>query len=404
MESGRIERNPLAPEPAPAPRAGQELEREAAERLDEIRQYFKDRYARRDVVARTTTATGEELDWVPAGSHAEPPDLEGPQPPGDPGRPRSPQTFEQAGHQAETGPPGTVPVVRRPLDDITATGTLEDYLAKGTRAKRFTPPDDIGPETRAAAAVHKYAHAAQWVANFGTEGFINTWRPYVQWSNEFSLGQLWVVRGSGSGTDLQTVEVGAQTYRDLYGDWYPHLFIFYTTNNYTHSGDNFGGYNTDVNGWQQTSQRVYPTARLAESAYGGVQYDLALKVTLYNGNWWVRVGDEWMGYYPAALFNSTGLHDQAQVVDWGGEIVDDVTNHPEATSTWMGSGHFPNEGWSRAASMHNLAYQSDSAGTMAGFRGNPSVTNTNAYQITTDFSGTTTWGSFMYWGGPGGVE
>ncbi|MFJ4520729.1 neprosin family prolyl endopeptidase [Streptomyces sp. NPDC088810] len=403
MESGRIERNPLAPEPAPAPRAGQELEREAAERLDEIRQYFRDRYARRDVVARTTTATGEELDWVPAESGAEPPDLEGPQPPGDPGRPRSPQTFEQAGHQGETGPPGTVPVVRRPLDGITATGTLQDYLAKGVRAKRFTPPDDTGAATRA-ASVHKYAHAAQWVTNFGTEGFINTWRPYVQWSNEFSLGQLWVVRGSGSGTDLQTVEVGAQTYRDLYGDWYPHLFIFYTTNNYTHSGDNLGGYNTDVNGWQQTSQRVYPTARLAESAYGGVQYDLALKVTLYNGNWWVRVGDEWMGYYPAALFNSTGLRDQAQVVDWGGEIVDDVANHPEATATWMGSGHFPNEGWSRAASMHNLACQSDGAGTMAGFRGTPSVTNTNAYQITADFSGTTTWGSYLYWGGPGGVE
>ena len=42
---------------------------------------------------------------------------------------------------------------------------------------------------------------------------------------------------AGSGAGLQTVEVGAQTYRDLYGDWNPHLFIFYTTNGYTQSGN-----------------------------------------------------------------------------------------------------------------------------------------------------------------------
>ncbi|MFD3663616.1 neprosin family prolyl endopeptidase [Streptomyces sp. NPDC058659] len=406
MESGRIERNPDAPEtPPPNPRSGRELEHEAAERLDEIRQYFKDQYAERNVVARTTTESGDALDWVPVESQGEPPYIEAADRSHDPDRPSSPQPFEAGESRDETGPPGTVPMLRKPLDRITPAGTLQDYLSKGIYAKRSTPPDDVGlAAPRAATAVHKYAHAAQGVTNYGTEGFINTWRPYVQWSNEFSLGQLWEVRGSGAGTDLQTVEVGVQTYYDLYGDWYPHLFIFYTTNNYTQMGNYLGGYNRDVKGWEQLSSTVYPGIRVAESVYAGDQYDLAIKVMLYLNKWWIRIGNEWMGGYPTSLFNATGLRDQAASIDWGGEIVDDVANHPEATYTWMGSGRFPSEGWGRAAYMRNLTYQSDAAGTMKPVVGYPYVTNPNAYQISTDFTGTSTWGSHFYWGGPGGVE
>jgi hypothetical protein len=407
METGMIERNPEAPGGVPQTRSGHDLDREAAERLDEIRQYFRDKYARREVVTRTTTASGQDLDWIPAesqvsGALAEPPELEPSVHPRDSSRTAYPAPLELGRSKAEIGPPGTVPVLRKPIDRIRPIGDLQDYLSKTGRKKAFTPPDDAGfARPRAADATHKYAHAFQQVTNFGTEGTINTWRPFVQWSNEFSLGQLWVVRGSGIG--LQTVEVGAQTYFDLYGDWFPHLFIFYTTNNYTQMGDNLGGYNRDVQGWVQRSTQVFPGMRLAESVQGGDQFDLTLKVTLSLGNWWVRVGNEWMGYYPNGLYNPAGLRDQAASVDWGGEIVDDDIHHPEPTSTWMGSGHFPFEGWQHAAYMRNLMYQSDVAGTMAPIQAFPSVTNPAAYQITTDFSGASTWGSNFFWGGPGGV-
>jgi Neprosin len=407
METGKIERNPNAPKARRLTRSRKDLDREAADRLDEIRQHFRDRYARRHVIARTTTPSGQELDWIPAesqvsGALAEPPELKPPRHLRDKQRPAAPVPFEVAKSNADVGPPGTVPVLLKPIDKIRPVGNLQDYLAKGPRQKRFTPPDDSGlARARAAKPDHKYAHAKQWVTNFGTQGTINTWYPYVQWSNEFSLGQLWLVGGSGDG--LQTCEVGAQTFYDIYGDWHPHLFIFYTTNNYTESGDNLGGYNRDVDGWVQRSTQVFPGMRLAESVQGGNQYDLTLKVTLYQGNWWVRVGNEWMGYYPSGLYNAAGLRNQAASVDWGGEIVDDIANHPEPTSTWMGSGHFPNEGWQHAAYMRNLMYQSDAAGTMLPLQPYAYVTNPAAYQIATDFSGGTNWGSFFYWGGPGGV-
>ena len=42
-----------------------ELDRQAAARLEEIRDYLSSRYARREVVSRLRTRGGLELDWVP---------------------------------------------------------------------------------------------------------------------------------------------------------------------------------------------------------------------------------------------------------------------------------------------------------------------------------------------------
>jgi hypothetical protein len=51
--------------------------------------------------------------------------------------------------------------------------------------------------------------------------------------------------------------------------------------------------------------------------------------------------------------------------------------------------------------MRNLRYQSDDNGTMVGVQGVPQVTNAAEYDISTDFSGSTSWGSNFWWGGPG---
>src|SRR5262249_22851298 len=167
------------------------------------------------------------------------------------------------------------------------------------------------------------------------------------------------------------------------------------TNGYSQSGDNLGGYNTDVKGWVQVGTSSFPGMRVAESIAGGDQYDLYIKVQLYQGNWWVRIGAEWMGYYPASLYNAAGLASMAERADWGGEIVDDAASHPESSKTDMGSGAFSSAGWTHAAYMRNLMFQSDEAGTMANLVGTPQVTNAAEYDIAADFTGTTGWGSYF---------
>lgn len=308
MAVGKPRRNPDRDDEAGNDRpdgtpGAREAKRRAALRLEEIRQYLRDRQARREVVATTRTPSGVDLDWVPVesqlarGRPADPPGGDGPAIPGrDRRRPERPVTSELARRGARLGPAGTVPMVRLDVEAIRPAGTLQDWLSKDGVHRRAAPDDDpddvLFPEE---ATTHRYAFSRQVVTCFGTEGLINAWDPFVEWSNEFSLGQLSLSRGDGG--QKQTLEVGAQEYQDHYGDWVPHLFVFYTTNNYTQKGDNLGGYNQDVDGWVQVAQTIHPGAKITPlSAFDGTQYVLPLKVQLFEGNRWVRVNGVWMGY------------------------------------------------------------------------------------------------------------
>jgi Neprosin len=384
-----------------------ELQAAAKLRLEEIHEYLRNRYSRREMVSRTETRSGVQLDWVPIesqtrdGKVAEPPEEDRRIASLGTDRRQEPVTFELLHEGAEVGPPGTVPLVRRDIEAIRPIGTLQDWLSKDGVLRTIAPddhPDElVFPEE---ATSHKYAFSRQEVTCYGTAGNINAWDPFVEWSNEFSLGQLSLSRGSGNGR--QTLEVGHQEYRDLYGDWVPHLFVFYTTNNYTESGDNKGGYNQDVDGWVQYSQSIYPEAKSTPlSAFGGTQYVMPLKVQLWQGNWWVRVNGIWIGYYPASLYNAGGLRSEAERVSWYGEVVD-AGSHAGTTRTDMGNGHWPYEGWQHCAYMNNLAYQSSTGGGMSRYDpGTIWESHPNCYGIEGHFDNWGSWGPYFWWGGSG---
>lgn len=410
MPGGWTERNPAGEnggaDAAKLQPTAEESERTATERLEEIRQYLSDRQAQREVVAQTRTPGGLELDWVPIESQlgsgeklAAPPEEDRRLELGDGERPVEPVRFELEREGAELGPEGTVPIVRTPINRIHPTVGLNDWLAKGRRAKQSPAPDSphdlVQPETEE----HKHAHSAQNVTCYGTEGNISAWDPFVEWSDEFSLGQLWLVRGSGA--NHQTLEVGHQQCYDIYGDWVPHLFVFYTTNDYFSQDDYEGGYNQLVKGWVQYATTIHPAALSTPlSEFGGVQYVMPLKVQLWEGRWWVRVNGTWIGYYPASLYNDDGLREEAARVDWGGEIVDSP-DHVGTTRTDMGNGHWPAEGWQHCAFMSNLRYQSSPRGGMRDLKGNSTARYPDCYDIETHMESGTDWGSYFWWGGSG---
>jgi hypothetical protein len=379
----------------------------AKRNLAEIRGYLKSRQERLDVVKTTRTPNGQVLDWIPIesqvrrGKIASPPSeterikaVRG-------RRAEEPVQFELEHPDAVRGPAGTVPVLRKNLQRVPSWKNLDQFLSKHGRTTypiQFEKRDTI--EVPGDGSVHDYAYTAQWVTCYGTSGELSAFDPFLQWSDEFSLLQLALARGSSSGK--QTLEVGWQEYRDLYGDWVPHLFVFYTTNGYTSSGDNKGGYNQDVDGWVQYSSSIYPETRFSPmSTRGGAQYKIVLKVQLYQGNWWVRCNGQWIGYYPASLYNSSGLRSQAEKVAWYGEVVDS-SDHSGNTHTDMGSGHYPAAGWTYSGYMHNLKYQSGTGGSMSTYTGGTSlVTNSAWYDVETHFSSGTTWESYQWLGGPG---
>ena len=113
-----------------------------------------------------------------------------------------------------------------------------------------------------------------------------------------------------------------------------------------------------------------------------------------SGNWWLQVGGNDVGYWPSTIF--TSLQNSASSVEWGGEVFS-----PDAgqTSTQMGSGHFPNEGFGKASHIKNLLVV-DSSNTLRDPSGvNLIAPDSNCYNVQ---SGTSSnWGRYIYFGGPG---
>jgi hypothetical protein len=252
---------------------------------------------------------------------------------------------------------------------------------------------------------HRYANTSQRIISFGGEGFLSAFDPYGENSDDFSLMQI-ACTNSDIGR-LQTVEAGWQQRKNSYGDWVPHLFTYYTTNGYTSNGDNEGGYNEDVDGWVQVDGQIHPGALSSpNSVRGGAQYVMQIKYQLFNGNWWLMCNGRWLGYYPARLFMGSSsvfstLGDHADTIHFYGEIYDSNVT-PGKTSTDMGSGYWPEYGWTWAAYQRNLLVQTDRAGTMAEYDGGSGwASDTDMYDIETHMRSGSSWGSYFWMGGPG---
>ncbi|KAL0720607.1 hypothetical protein Bca4012_035206 [Brassica carinata] len=271
-------------------------------------------------------------------------------------------------------PENTVPIRRIKREDILRSKSIENFGKKMTTpgivlygSSSFLEDDpSIGYEYAVMNSEDgKY---------FGTQFSVNIWKPVVQVPGEFSVAQTWLV--SGDRAHLNTIQAGLQA------DGY----------------HNTGCYNTDCSGFVQRSRLItvggsYTTV----SEYNGNQYVLPMLIWKDGGNWWLRIGEELVGYWPGQLFNSIGSG--ATRVLWGGEIINLKTGG-QHTTTDMGSGHFAGEGFTKASYFRSLMTV-DGTNTLREPQGvYPTVTNYNCYNIKAGQAGTT-WGVNFYYGGPG---
>jgi hypothetical protein len=371
--------------------------------------YFEERRQRLDVVATTETPRGQVLDWIPVDSQhageiaAPPPAMAQPSGIRHPERPTRAARFELDDDTAARGPAGTVPVLRKDLAAIEVVRPLRQYLARrqgrGHRSTRLRDGSTVSPAFEAGGG-HRYAESAQSAYNLGGEGFLSVNDPYTETSADFSLIEMAVLNDEQG--YVQSAEAGIQEMQSLYGDWGPHLFIYYTTNGYAFEGDNQGGYNRDVDGWVQYDSSVYPGAGFATvSTPGGDQYDFFMKFQLFDGNWWFMAGDRWIGYYPGQLYAAGSFADHANAVAFLGEVFDsDEVVGP--TSTTMGSGQWAESQWPWAAFQRNLRVQIDGEGSMDDYNPNRVVVNSpSMYDLETHMLSGSSWGSYQWIGGPG---
>jgi hypothetical protein len=377
---------------------------------EQIRSYFENRLARLEIKKTTETPHGQIIDWIPIESQLERGAKVAAPPPGGYSFPTSKERTDKLGHfeledsKIERGPVGTVPVLRQNLDNVRFSQPLKKLIGKypftGLEfpfgGKMQPPPSVDGP--------HWHAMTSQGVFCFGGEGFISAFDPYCENADDFSLMQI-ALSNNDIGK-LQTVEGGWQERKDSYGDWVPHLFVYYTTNGYTKDDDRVGGYNQKVEGWIQVDGSIHPGAISSpNSSRGGDQYVMQIKYQLYRENWWFMCNGRWIGYYPASLFMGnqsvfSTLGDHADHISFYGEIYDSNETLGKTHSD-MGSGYWPEHGWQWSAYQRNLKYQSDRAGGLSDYDGFGWTTAPDMYGIETHMVSNTDWGSYFWLGGPG---
>ncbi|XP_020227142.1 uncharacterized protein LOC109808517 [Cajanus cajan] len=332
-------------------------------------------------------------------SHQQPafdhPDLRGQKPLDPPERPKGNHTigetkrvsesFQLWSDSGEECPEGTVPIRRTTEEDILRASSIRRFGRKPRHVRR----DSSGSG---------HEHAVVFVNGdqyYGAKAGINVWAPSVTDEFEFSLSQIWVIAGS-FGKDLNTIEAGWQVSPQLYGDNYPRFFTYWTTDAYQTTGC----YNLLCSGFIQTNNRIAIGAAISpRSTYNRRQFDIGLMVWKdpKHGHWWLEFGSGLLvGYWPANMFSHLRSH--ASMVQFGGEIVNSRSRGYH-TGTQMGSGHFAEEGFRKAAYFRNLQVV-DWDNNLIPLRNiHHLADHSNCYNIR---QGTNTvWGTYFYYGGPG---
>ncbi|KAF5953345.1 hypothetical protein HYC85_006201 [Camellia sinensis] len=115
-----------------------------------------------------------------------------------------------------------------------------------------------------------------------------------------------------------------------------------------------------------------------------------------KGAWWLQFGNEVVGYWPTSLFSY--LVDSASVIQWGGEVLN-FASGGQHTTTQMGSGRFPKEGFGKASYIKNIQIVDGSNNLRAPIGVSTFAEQSNCYNVQMGIN--SDWGNYVYYGGPG---
>jgi Neprosin len=375
--------------------------------FDEMRSYFSNRYDGLSV-AKTFSVGEHTYDCIAV---AEQPSLRDADLDEVDETPGSSSTELILGYPDTVCQAGWIPFERDDIMAIASFQTLQDYFSKdGGLARRlgrepeqlWMPPEENATDEISEALepmsdgyIHRHAVIGQSTKITGLRSSLSIWNPTAP-LGQMSLSQTWIVGGTGK--KQQTLESGWQVYKAWDPD-YAAPFIFSTTDGYQS-----GCYNLTCSGFVQvTNQLVF--ARFADERYSVADdRQTLLRIEWLrkedNGNWWLKLNDVWVGYYPAEHFDGGWLTEPKRTVSiqFGGE---NTGPRPEAQ---MGSGAFAKDGFKKAAYQMNMFYR-DLQGEEKAVTGVRRATSAKCYTVADQRDkldppdGAV--GRFFYFGGPG---
>ncbi|XP_010662803.1 protein neprosin-like [Vitis vinifera] len=287
-------------------------------------------------------------------------------------------------------PEGTVPIKRITKRDLLWMKSLKRNTTK------FHPMDANTP------GYHQVFTRQYPSKYYGAQGGLSLHSEPA--ANHQSHRAMITVSG-GSPDKLNAIQVGWMVNKDAYGDGATRMFVFWTVDNFVNTGcrDLF------CPGYVQVDSSVAPGMTFYNlSTVDGPQFDyyfVILQMNATDENWWLMsLGDETrtIGYWPQALFPD--MKESFTNLEWGGYVFND--DPKTTTSPQMGSGHFPEEGYGKAAYFRDIKLMRDpqegfaivSTEEVSFFTDNPDCYRVGDKADLPGWSGAYN----FYYGGPGG--
>ncbi|KAH6972047.1 hypothetical protein BKA56DRAFT_660093 [Ilyonectria sp. MPI-CAGE-AT-0026] len=277
--------------------------------------------------------------------------------------------------------------------------------------------------------------------NYGMFAAFSRFRPAIE-ERDMSLIQI-LVGNRDTSHPIQTLEAGWQRVGHRVDEEKRSgnvgLFIFFTTNGYCKDGWGVSGYVTEENnrGYEYLTKDPRNVWRagtfMSASHVGGpqeiltLQWHLVKDATKMKDGWYLAINGIWNGYFPLRFFElgtpdkTKTLADNATICDFYGEVFD--ANYDRAkdtpedrqvrTTTDMGSGREPKEGWKKAAFISNIQrkisepslpdeWEAADDATFVNYADlDKKATDPAMYDITFQANSGTTAGSYAYLGGSG---
>ncbi|CAN8325670.1 unnamed protein product [Cochlearia groenlandica] len=286
-------------------------------------------------------------------------------------------------------PHGTVIVKRTTMKDLLNASHLKSI---GFNSPRHVPREGNNIDITG----YHFAWAGySYSTVYGVKANINLWDIKVL-QDQFSAASMEVAGGPIQ--QLASISVGWMAKPLLYGN-HIHLYAYWTSDGYK-----TGCFDTTCPGFVQVSKRISLGAHFQQvSVYGGIQkvIDLSLHQDRATGDWWFVLGGENVGYWPNALFVNSGLAKGTKLASWGGQVYSPLTEK----SPFMGSGHFPKEGFGKAAFINGIQIIDRSGEALI-----PQIytikthsSNPKCYKSKyTTHADEELWMRTIYYGGPGG--
>ncbi|WZY69306.1 hypothetical protein YC2023_001546 [Brassica napus] len=246
--------------------------------------------------------------------------------------------------------------------------------------------------------------------NYGGKANLSIWEPEVS-PTQISSASMLVATGNYE--HFESIRAGWIVYQWLNKN-HSRLFTYWTADGFIKTGC----FNTLCPGFVQVSTKI-PLGYLFNqvSTYGGKQYEIEISIFQVQisscicnnalskqdsktGDWWLVVFNENVGYWPKSLFTEVGLVHGASLISYGGEVYSPV----KEKSPHMGSGHFPIEGYLKAAYVNGIEVADEIDGKLSKppiSTVNPLSTTPNCYKAETKSDSKVPYDAIFY-GGPGG--